>query len=59
MDSIAECAKFACVKASVVRKFTNLLIKMDINGVISMIILLLVYGLKYLKKEKKYVYVLP
>lgn len=59
MDSIVECAKFACVKASVAGKFTNLLIKMDINGQIDMIGLLLVYGQKCLRKEIKYVYVLP
>lgn len=58
MDSIVECAKFACIKASVAGKFTNLSIKMDINGLIDMIGLLLAYGLKYLYKEIEYVYVL-
>lgn len=58
MDSIVECAKSACIKASVVGKFTNLLIKMDINGLIDMIGLLLAYGLKYLYKEIEYAYVL-
>ena len=53
-----EVIKLACVKASVVGKFTSLLIKMDINGLIGMIGLLLAYGLKYLYKEIKYVYVL-